>query len=71
MFPSEERHQIDEDERKRATGEKYHVELRARPSSPTLSVIRKEARLLRVLLAVVLAATILAVIVVNTLMSKR
>ena len=47
------------------------MELRARPSSPTLTVIRKEARLLRIVLAVVLAATILVFIVVNALMSKR
>jgi hypothetical protein len=71
MFPSEERHKIEEEEPKRATEEKYRVELRDRQSSPTLTVIKKEVRLLRIVLAVVLAATILAVLVVNALMSKR
>lgn len=70
MFPSEERHKIEE-ESKLATDEKYRVELRAHPSNPTLTVIKKDARLLRIVLAVVLAATILVFIVVNALMSKR
>ena len=52
-------------------GGKYRAEVRAGLNRPTLTVVRKWARFLRVFLGVVLAATILAVLVINALMSNR
>ncbi len=71
MLPREERHQVEEEQRKHAAGEKYHAEVRAHVDSPTLTAVRKWTKLLRIVLAVVLAATILVTIVVNALLSKR
>ena len=71
MFPSKERHQVEKEERKQAAEQEYRAEVRAGLDRPTLTAVRKGARLLRIVLALVLAATILAVIVVNALMSNR
>jgi hypothetical protein len=71
MFPSEERRQIEEEEQKQAAGEKYRAEVRAGLDRPTLTEMRKWTRIVRVVLGLVLAATILAALIVNALMSNR
>ena len=67
----EEHQRIEEQERKRAAEEKYGAEVRAGLDRPMLTEVRKWTRFLRIFLAVVLAATILAVLIINALMSNR